>query len=77
MAACIAAGTLLGYLAASGRLNPASWAGAAAPAAQAGSAKPAEPGDGDKPACCEEVNKAQLVALADTKVREKIARAQE
>src|SRR5262245_3468124 len=68
MAAVLAVGALLGYLAASGRVNPLSWAGAIPPAAQPGGVKPAEPGS-DKPACCEEVNKGQLLALADPKVK--------
>jgi len=77
MAAVLAAGVLLGYLAASGRWNPASWAGTTSPAAQARDDTSAKPDPGEKPACCEEVNKAQLVALADPKLKEKISRAQE
>jgi arylsulfatase len=65
MAAVLAAGALLGYLAASGRLNPLSRAGATGPTVQAGVVKPAEPDSGDKPACCEKVNKGQLLALAN------------
>jgi arylsulfatase len=61
MAAVLAAGLLLGYLAASGRLNPSSKAEAAPP--PAGTAQRG----GDGPACCDEVNAARLVALADAR----------
>jgi hypothetical protein len=70
MAAVLAAGALLGYLAASGSVNPLSRAGATSPAAQAGGVKPAEPSAGAKAACCDEVNKGQLLALANTRVAE-------
>jgi arylsulfatase A-like enzyme len=65
MAAVLAVGVLLGYLAASGRLNPLSRAGATAPTAPTGVVKPAEPDNGACPACCEAVNKGQLLARAD------------
>jgi arylsulfatase len=65
MAAVLAAGVLLGYLAASGRLNPLSRAGATAPSAQPVAVKPADPDSGDCPACCEKVNRSQLLARAD------------
>ena len=65
MAAVLAAGALLGYLAASGSLNPLSRAGVTAPTAPAGGVKPAEYGSGGGPACCDEVSKGQLLALAD------------
>jgi arylsulfatase len=66
MAAVLAVGALLGYLAAAGNLNPLSRA-SATPPAQAGGVKSAEPSGGAKPACCSEVNRGQLVALADPK----------
>jgi arylsulfatase len=65
MAAVLAVGALLGYLAASGRLNPLSRAGATAPTAQPAAVKPAESDSGDCPACCEKVNRGQLLARAD------------
>jgi hypothetical protein len=65
MAAVLAAGALLGYVAASGSVNPLSRAGATSPAAQAGGVKPAEPSTGAKAACCDELNKGQLLALAN------------
>jgi arylsulfatase len=64
MTAFLAAGALLGYLAASGRLNPLQRADAAPASAEAGSTKAAASSNGATPACCEEVNKGQLVALA-------------
>jgi hypothetical protein len=67
MAAFFAVGALLGYLVASGGLNPFSRADANSPAAQPKSARPADPHNGDKPACCEDVTKAQLLARADEK----------
>jgi arylsulfatase len=62
MAAVLAVGALLGYLAASGRLNPFSRADAAQPPSGR-----AEATGGACPACCEEVNKGQLLAMADPK----------
>jgi arylsulfatase len=64
LAAVLAVGVLLGYLAASGRLNPFQKADAAAPSSNA-----AQPGDDDKAPCCEGVNKGQLLAQADPKVK--------
>src|SRR5262245_13654819 len=60
MAAVLAVGILLGYLAASGRLNPFQRADAAELTGRSDS--------GAGPACCAEVNKGQLLALADSKV---------
>src|SRR5262245_33992120 len=67
MAAVLAVGTLLGYLAASGKLNPFSWANAAPSSAEQASARPAESGGGENPACCEGVSKGELLALAGPK----------
>ena len=67
MAAILAVGALLGYVAASGNLNPFSRADANSPGAQAKGVKPTDPDAGDKPACCEDVTKAQLLARADEK----------
>ena len=75
MAAVLAAGVLLGYLAASGRLNPFQRAEAAPPSAEAASVKPAEAGD--KAACCaEDMNKSQLLALAAPKAGATLEQAQ-
>jgi arylsulfatase len=65
MAAVLVIGALLGYLAGSGRLHPFS----GADAAPAASGTPAGSDSGACPACCEEVNKGQLVALADERVK--------
>ncbi len=67
IAAVLAVAALLGYLTASGRLNPCAWAKGNESAAAA-SAKPAESGGGAQSACCGEVNKSRLLALADPKV---------
>jgi arylsulfatase len=77
MAAVLAVGALLGYLAASGRLNPFARADAARSTAEAASAKQAESGNVAKLACCEDANKGQLLALADPKVKEAVARAEQ
>jgi arylsulfatase len=69
MAAVLAAGTLLGYLAASGALNPFSQADAGQSPAAAANGKRAEPGDGAKPACCDPGIKGQLLALAGPRAR--------
>jgi arylsulfatase len=69
MAAVLAVGTLLGYLAASGKLNPFARAETIQPAAAAAC--------GARAACCEDVNKGQLVALADPKVKAAVARAEQ
>src|SRR5262249_49839709 len=65
MAAVLAARLLLGYLAASGRLNPFQRAEAADLTTGATGVKPTEPGGGTGPACCDGVNKGQLLARAD------------
>src|SRR5262245_2316056 len=67
MAAILAVGALLGYLAASGNLNPFSRADANSPTAQAKGVKPADPDSEDKPDCCKDVTKARLLARADEK----------
>ncbi len=64
MAAVLAAGVLLGYLSASGRLNLFHQAGAA----QSTSVSP-QLGSRAQPACCEEVNKGNLLAMATPQVR--------
>jgi arylsulfatase len=65
MAAVLAIGALLGYLAAAGRLNPFSWAGTAPPPAETTNAKPTGTGNGARPTCCDEVNEGRLLALAN------------
>ena len=50
MMAVLAVGVLLGYLAATGRLNPFAKAGAAAQSEEASTSKPTEAGNSD-PAC--------------------------
>jgi arylsulfatase len=62
MTAMLAVGALLGYLAASGRLNPFQWARAAAPPAPA--AAEAE----GQAACCDGAGKAGLLAAAARRV---------
>jgi hypothetical protein len=59
MATALAVGALLGWLAASGRLNLFARASAGQLLA------PAESSSGAPPACCDEVNKCQLLALAN------------
>jgi arylsulfatase A-like enzyme len=67
MAAILAVGALLGYVAASGRLNPFSRADARPPAEQAGNVSPADSDGADQPGCCDALNKGQLLARADEK----------
>src|SRR5262249_25056917 len=76
MAAGLAAGTLLGYLAASGNLNPFSRADAARSKVEAASVKPAQSATGARAACCEEVSRGRLLALADPNAKATVARAQ-
>jgi arylsulfatase len=76
LVAVLAAGALLGYLAASGSLNPFSRADANSPESKAVAVKPADSDSVGKLACCEDVNKSQLVAMADPKVKEAVARVQ-
>jgi hypothetical protein len=64
-ATVLAAGALLGWLAASGKLKPLGWAAAAQSPADAVPAKPAESGRSVKPTCCDGVNKGQLLAVAN------------
>jgi arylsulfatase A-like enzyme len=71
MAAVLAVGVLCGYLAASGRLNPFQRADAAEPP----NVKPAESGNGAGAACCEEVNKGNLLALATANANRTAAQA--
>jgi hypothetical protein len=76
-AAVLAAGALLGYLAAAGRLNPFPRADAAPAAPEAAARNQAEPGGGAGPyGCSEGVNKGQLLARADPKAVAAAARAQ-
>jgi len=68
MIAVLAIGGLLGYAAASGRLNPFERADAAEQAkAKPSSLTPREIVSEPKPACCDDVTKGQLLALADPK----------
>jgi arylsulfatase A-like enzyme len=76
IAAGLAVGVLIGYLAASGRLNPFQRADAAEPERGAASVNAAESGSGTEPPCCEKVNKGELLAMADPKVKEAVARAE-
>jgi arylsulfatase len=71
MAACVAVGVLVGYLAASGRVNPLQRAEAAPPPSGT-----AGTGSGDNGVCCEDVNKGRLLAMADPKVQEAVAQAE-
>jgi arylsulfatase len=71
MAAVLAVGVLCGYLAASGRLNPFQRADAAEPP----NVKPADSGNGAGAACCEEVNKGNLLALATANANRTAAQA--
>jgi Sulfatase len=75
-AAMVAIGALLGYVAASGRLN--SWQRAAAEsfAPKAAADKPSAPAKG-RLGCCDGVTKGQFVAMADPNVQEAVATAQE
>jgi arylsulfatase len=68
MAVVLATGALLGYLAASSRLNPFARAVAAPLPSEAGSVKPAESNSSAGAACCDQVNKGNLVALAASNV---------
>jgi arylsulfatase A-like enzyme len=74
--ACIGLGVLLGYAAASGRINPWQRAEAGSPALAAVTSKSAASSNA-QPACCTECgSKGQLLALADPKVKEAVAKAQ-
>src|SRR4051794_4732342 len=71
----IALGAVLGYGAASGKLNPFRNADAATPGKASATDKKGDR-PGDKPGCCSEgANKAQLLALADPKVKAAAAKA--
>src|SRR5262249_10726689 len=73
--ACIGLGMLLGYAAASGRLNP--WQRAqAGPPAPSAVADRSSPSAKQEPGCCDGLAKGELVALADPKVKETLARAE-
>jgi arylsulfatase len=73
MAAVLAVGALLGYLAASGRATLFQQADAAPPTLGAG-----EAGSGDKAACCSEgASKGELLVMADPRVKATVAAAQE
>jgi arylsulfatase A-like enzyme len=63
MAAVLAVGALVGFLAASGRANPFQRAEAASAPSRA-----TEPGGGAGPTCCDDVSKGQFLALADRQV---------
>ncbi len=77
MVAVLAAGAVLGYLAASGNLNPFARAGTAPPPQEARAAR-ADESAGAEPACCSDgLNKGQLLALADRKAVAATARAQQ
>jgi arylsulfatase A-like enzyme len=69
MMAVLAVGVLLGYLAATGRLNPFAKAGAAAQSEEARTTKPTEAGNSDPACCCDGVDKGELLALANRKAR--------
>jgi arylsulfatase len=74
--ACIGLGALLGYTAASGRINPWQRAEGASPVLAAVTGKPAATAN-VQPACCTEcTSKGELLALADPKVKEAVAKAQ-
>jgi arylsulfatase len=75
MAAVLALGVLLGYLAASGRLSPLPRADAAERTVEGTHQKPTESGSDARPSCCEDVNRGQLLAQADRKVKTAVARA--
>src|SRR5262245_282377 len=68
MGAVLAVGLLIGYAGASGRANPFQRADAAAPARAGGATAPEADGE-DRPACCDEVCKGELLALADGKAK--------
>jgi arylsulfatase len=76
MMAVLAAGALLGYLAASGKLNPFSKADAASLPPRTTSTK-AELSSAAQATCCDGLNKGQLLALADPKPRPNLSAAQE
>src|SRR5262245_51965567 len=67
MAAVLAVGALLGYLAASGKVNPFSRVEAAPSPPEPASGKPEEAGSGAKPGCCDDLCKGQLLARAENK----------
>jgi arylsulfatase len=69
MVAVVAIAALLGYLAGVGKLNPFQRANAAAPSTEAATGKAAVSSNAATPACCDQVNKSALVALADPKVK--------
>jgi arylsulfatase len=65
---CLAVGTLLGYAAATGHLNPDQWANASSPEkTQVADTTRTTTGDG---VCCDGANKGQLLALADPQAGE-------
>jgi arylsulfatase len=74
-AAVLAAGALLGYLAASGKLNPFSRVQAGPFPDQGAGARPAEAGS--QPTCCQETSKGQLLALADPRLHTAVTDAQQ
>src|SRR5438445_5212396 len=77
MIAMLAIGSLLGFAAASGKLNPFQRADAAPPGRPTAVEKTGASQSGDGSACCEEdAKKAQLLAMADPKAQTAAARAQ-
>ncbi len=73
VAAVLAGGALLGYLAASASVSSFSGAQASAPVVQATSPKPADPGSAARPACCcQEVDRGRLLGLADAEMKRSI-----
>jgi hypothetical protein len=66
MIAVLAIGGLLGYVAASGKLNPFSRADAA-PLSEGSTSAGTQSDNAPKAACCDQLNKGQLLALADPK----------
>src|SRR5262245_27815733 len=66
--AVLAVGALLGYLAATGYLNPFALANAASQSREPARVKPVDPaGSAESGCCCENADRAKLLALADTK----------
>src|SRR4051794_3982544 len=73
----LAVGALLGYAAGTGKLNPFSKAEAAPSGETSAFNKSPESQTGDSPGCCSEgASKAQLLAMADPKVKAAVARAE-
>ncbi|HEX5268843.1 MAG TPA: sulfatase-like hydrolase/transferase, partial [Gemmataceae bacterium] len=71
MIVVLAVGALLGYAAASGKVNPFGRSDAAPPVPSAAPTSPAAGNEAPCPACSADVQKAELLARADTKQGEK------